>query len=333
MPPSDWSGFAPGVAASAANMGLNLVQGSVSGLINNAFYKRNLRLQVAAQKDLIDYQNQYNSPSAQMQRLAEAGLNPNLVYGSNAPAGTSGNASAPSGVANPGNYNSADVASAMLHIQQAKAQEASIENLRAETRLKNAEAAGKEFYNSLQPELLQLTIDQGRKQIEKLQSDMDLNDSSVQLNMAKKSLAVADEEFRRGEISLQTYRQQQLVAQTMLFVSEKAVNEMRKIHEASSAREADLRGDLLEQQDLNMKIQNLVDGFELRFKQLFYGDDGRMLELADQEFETRKKQLQSEYVQAAKDCGVVGPNYMRWTDFVMNRLEQFSRIVHNIKPK
>lgn len=329
---ADWSSFAPGVASSAASMGMNLLQGAVSGLINNAFYKRNLNLQVAAQKDLMDYQNQYNTPSAQMQRLAEAGLNPNLVYGSNAPAGTSGNASAPSGVANPGNYNSADVASAMLHIQQAKAQDASIENLRAETRLKNAEAAGKEFYNSMQPELLQLTIDQGRKQIEKLQSDMNLNDSSVQLNMAKKSLAVADEEFRRGEISLQTYRQQQIVAQTMLFVSEKAVNEMRKIHEASAAREADLRGDLLEQQALNQSIQNLVDSFELRFKQLFYGDSDRMIELSEAEYKARKKKLQAEFVQAAKDCGVIGENYMRWTDFVMNRLEQFSRIIKNIKP-
>lgn len=35
-------------------------------------------------------QNQYNSPQAQMQRLSEAGLNPNLVYGASAPGNSSG---------------------------------------------------------------------------------------------------------------------------------------------------------------------------------------------------------------------------------------------------
>ena len=35
---------------------------------------------------LLDYQNVYESPVMQMQRLREAGLNPNLVYGSSTPA-------------------------------------------------------------------------------------------------------------------------------------------------------------------------------------------------------------------------------------------------------
>ena len=83
---ADWSGFGQSVAGGAVNMGMNLLQGSISGLVNNLFYRRNLDLQVQAQKELMDYQNEYNSPKAQMSRLAAAGLNPNLVYGSSAPA-------------------------------------------------------------------------------------------------------------------------------------------------------------------------------------------------------------------------------------------------------
>ncbi len=68
----------------------------VTGLINTIGSKRrakrNVRQSVAATKELADYtyqqdlaqwhrQNQYNMPRSQMQRLREANLNPNLVYG------------------------------------------------------------------------------------------------------------------------------------------------------------------------------------------------------------------------------------------------------------
>ena len=39
-------------------------------------------------KQMFDYQNAYNTPKAQMQRLKDAGLNPALMYGQ----GTTGNA-------------------------------------------------------------------------------------------------------------------------------------------------------------------------------------------------------------------------------------------------
>jgi len=47
--------------------------------------------QQALNKDLWDYQNAYNTPQAQMERLKAAGLNPNLIYGSgSAGAGNAG---------------------------------------------------------------------------------------------------------------------------------------------------------------------------------------------------------------------------------------------------
>lgn len=79
------------IAQGAANIG--------TGIIDNLFSKRNVKIQTEANKELADYaygkdlemwhlQNLYNSPKSQMQRFQEAGLNPNLIYGK----GTSGNA-------------------------------------------------------------------------------------------------------------------------------------------------------------------------------------------------------------------------------------------------
>lgn len=75
--------------------------GSIVGsVINSNANKNAVRDQNAAQMELAKYkyekdlemwnrQNEYNSPSAQMARFAEAGLNPNFMYGQ----GSSGNAS------------------------------------------------------------------------------------------------------------------------------------------------------------------------------------------------------------------------------------------------
>ena len=59
-----------------------------TGIMNTIMQERNNRMQMELarykyQKDLEmwNLQNQYNSPAAQMARLAEAGLSPNLVYG------------------------------------------------------------------------------------------------------------------------------------------------------------------------------------------------------------------------------------------------------------
>ena len=62
-----------------------------SSLIGNIGAKKR---QAQADKLNVDFwkmQNQYNLPKAQMQRLKDAGLNPNLIYGSS-PAGASGSA-------------------------------------------------------------------------------------------------------------------------------------------------------------------------------------------------------------------------------------------------
>lgn len=65
---------------------------------------------------LWNAQNAYNTPAAQMKRYKEAGLNPNLIYGSS---GSSGAASAPAS-ASPNHYNAPqlDMPNMMAVVQQ-----------------------------------------------------------------------------------------------------------------------------------------------------------------------------------------------------------------------
>ena len=88
---------AAGAAGAAFPYGAAL--SAVSGLVGSIgsgkkAYHRSKKLmdkQFAMDKEMYDYQNKYNLPSAQMARLKAAGLNPALMYGQ----GTTGNASNP----------------------------------------------------------------------------------------------------------------------------------------------------------------------------------------------------------------------------------------------
>lgn len=62
-----------------------------SSLSDDYVYRRQLKDQYR----LIDYQNDYNNPVAQMARLQAAGLNPNLVYNNGSAVVTSASGSVP----------------------------------------------------------------------------------------------------------------------------------------------------------------------------------------------------------------------------------------------
>lgn len=96
------------LAASSIGLGSQFALNTASGLINQAFAKRNARIQAKYNKELMQYQNElqqqnidkqnlYNSPAQQMQRYQDAGLNPNLIYGQ----GSNGNQSSVPSVNSP----------------------------------------------------------------------------------------------------------------------------------------------------------------------------------------------------------------------------------------
>ncbi len=303
----DWSQFGVAAAGAGLGMGLNLLQGSISGLINNAFYKRNLGLQVEAQKDLMKYQNDYNSPSAQMQRLQEAGLNPNLVYGSNAPSGVSGNASAPSGVANPGNYNTADIISEMVGVAQTEQMEANKEALLAKAEYDRANAQYINTQNARYNERVNQEISESKARIENLAKQNNLADSSIQLNEAKRTLAVADELYRRGEIGLQTYEKRKLIAEINLFQSEKSLKESQKTYTDKLSHNAKVEGFILKNQ---WKYERIV-------KSPFMAREQKKAEL-----QRLKKQIADDSAR----IGIDGSKTIQWTNYLFDRYEQVVRI-------
>lgn len=90
-------------SSNSKNMGLNsnsflknTLQGVVGSGINYLFNLLGAKQQNKMGQDNAKYWAKYNSPLMQMQRLAEAGLNPNLVYGEGANAQFAGNTNAPS---------------------------------------------------------------------------------------------------------------------------------------------------------------------------------------------------------------------------------------------
>lgn len=81
------------VGAQAIGAGFGILGSSISQAQNYKYSKKLMELQYQQNLDLWNKQNEYNSPTAQMQRLQAAGLNPNLVYGSSVAGNSSGNAS------------------------------------------------------------------------------------------------------------------------------------------------------------------------------------------------------------------------------------------------
>jgi len=118
---------------------------------NEMFEKQNKR-----DTDFWNMQNAYNDPSAQMQRLKDAGLNPNLVYGTgaDATAGPIATHSAPSPRTEaPRETGSAAMGGAIsksifdfLNVEQAKA---NIARTNADTKQINASTASTEFDNAV----------------------------------------------------------------------------------------------------------------------------------------------------------------------------------------
>jgi hypothetical protein len=102
--PLPLSGIIGGLLSAGTSIFTNKQNIQQQKATNAAQNQRNLELYNMQRADALsdwERQNQYNSPSQQMQRFKEAGLNPNLIYGqmTNAPAIRSTEAKAPDFVA------------------------------------------------------------------------------------------------------------------------------------------------------------------------------------------------------------------------------------------
>lgn len=132
--------IAAGVTAAAglAQTGLNL---SMSGSMNRKtrkFAKEQSDLQYYRSLNMMQMQNEYNSPAAQVERLKQAGLNVGLMYQNGAGAG--GTSAQPAAPEQAQWSPSMPDTSGLNLIAQAALQKAQIENIEADTKKKNEEA-------------------------------------------------------------------------------------------------------------------------------------------------------------------------------------------------
>jgi hypothetical protein len=144
----------PAVGAAAIAGGTQLG----TNLLNNYFISRLNKRQQAFNMQMYDrqradaladwnMQNVYNSPSQQMQRFKEAGLNPNLIYGqmTNSPVIRSTDMKTPDFVAPKMDTNIAS--NALMNYYNIKGTEAQIKQQEASTELIKQQAIGKQLEN------------------------------------------------------------------------------------------------------------------------------------------------------------------------------------------
>lgn len=96
----DWSSIGGG----AIGAGIGMIGSAISQRQNYNYSRKLMELQYQQNLDLWNKQNEYNSPTAQMQRLQAAGLNPNLVYGNGVSGNSSNNTSTSLGTVAPVDY-------------------------------------------------------------------------------------------------------------------------------------------------------------------------------------------------------------------------------------
>lgn len=99
-----------------------------------------------------DMYNKYNSPSALVRQYKEAGINPALMFGGQTPAMET--STAPAAVAPSPTGSLTDMLGQLLNLSLL---EENRENISADTRNKNANAAGKEIENRVQEKFAELT--------------------------------------------------------------------------------------------------------------------------------------------------------------------------------
>lgn len=111
--------FGLGVASSALDSSMNLGSGLIANKVQYEQQKNLMDKSFEQQLDFWNLQNEYNSPSAQMRRLRQAGLNPGMLN-SNAVNNTAGNLSSVGSPSAPnvpfGNANTSQSASALQSI-------------------------------------------------------------------------------------------------------------------------------------------------------------------------------------------------------------------------
>lgn len=173
------------------------------------------------QEKMWHMQNEYNTPTQQMQRLKDAGLNPHLVYGNgaNVQAGPVGSP--------PPTQPTPDYGSAF-----ATAQQAYVTNKLADNQLKQGEAdllIKQEQLKGLQEDNVFKGLNNVDKQTEMELKNIDLEvKTGTKLNTIEKS--GLENEILKGNLETQKAQLGKIIADTLLSTDQLATNELNRQH-------------------------------------------------------------------------------------------------------
>lgn len=245
----NWLNVGYGAASSGIDTGLGMLNSWFNGYIDHKYWQK--RYDITRQDYLADRQHQeeYNSPANQMKLLAEAGLNPNLIYGQKGGVGASGTSnaqqqSAPFGGRSSNTTGVAMNAAALAQSDQLMAQS---NRTKAETRLINMQAdwygtlQGKQvdFLNS-QIDRINQEVKESEARIEAIAQDIKVGkstvskqDSETMLNFYKTYLTEVETQLKQKQISTEEALQSQMAAQTALY-SEQVWTEIAKRDQISA---------------------------------------------------------------------------------------------------
>lgn len=171
---------------------LGLIGSVGASLISNRGAKRRQQLADQQNEKFWKMQNAYNTPKQQMSRLQDAGLNPNLIYGSNANTGVAGSIS-PS-KASP--YNVQNPVPSMMQTALIGSQ---IANLDSVTEKNNADTAiklgTKESLIRGADAKANIAVEQARQEAVKSNEITDQQAAATRLAQQKALTAIADRKY------------------------------------------------------------------------------------------------------------------------------------------
>lgn len=231
-------------------------------------------------------QNEYNSPSSQMARYRDAGLNPHLIYGtgtaSAGQASTPRSADSPSWRPDPAHYDFSGVGGAAMGFYDLAIKEATVDNLKAQNTVQVQDAALKaaqtasttqataksEFELELAKSLRLTSIEAAQASLRNLniQGDIALNQDERAALQSRASLAKTAEEIL-----------------SMRLTRAKTDDERRLINQQIESVRKDVR---LKQLDIELKQKGIMPGDPLYARILARVLDGGSVPALDGDFRT-----------------------------------------------
>lgn len=271
------------------------------------------------QTDMWNKNNEYNSASAQRERLEAAGLNPYMMLNGgsagsaqtmsgSAGAAPSGGAPSGQGVTPPtatpysadysgitaGLGRAIDVLSSM---PDRKVKEAQADNLRIEGKY----IAGKALAQILQMKT-EAKTKEARLALDKLIADFDnnlkvsnmaVNDQNIAESKARTQLTITENLFRQKQLDFLPQQQKIELAQAAADIAFKRsagyLNNVKAQHEIKKIAETMARTSEITQRTENLKTENMIQGDNYRFNSQTYGKRVRIIEETLEEITRRSR--------------------------------------------